>query len=56
MHIYDELHGYHFVEHTAAVVSSSKQSQLEHEKGMQWDVDLQWERARGRGRRKKGFR
>jgi hypothetical protein len=35
IYIYDELLEYHFVEHMAAAVYSSRQSQLEHEKGMQ---------------------
>jgi hypothetical protein len=40
IYIYDELLGYHFVEHMAAMVSSSRQSQLKHEKGMQWDANV----------------
>jgi hypothetical protein len=30
----------------AAMVSSSRQSQLKHEKGMQWDAGLQWKEHR----------
>ena len=51
IYIYDELLGYHFVEHMAAVVSSSRQSQLKHEKGMQTCSGNE----HGEGKKEEGF-